>query len=161
MRAQITPATSSPYPGCRTGSSLRAETLEDVAFLSGAALSLLHLVLSHDDVPHMIWRGRLALRAGEACVALSGRPERAGALRDALHFLRPGDLRGPAGETCLAWQRATERPVSIKALSRALPALAPSQIAMWLDVGRGHLSVERQWCLRRCRRRPRARMCRG
>ncbi len=117
--------------------SARAETLEDVAFLSGAALSHLHLVLGCEEVPQALLRERLALRAAEACVAFSGRPERAGELRDAVHLLRPGDLPGPAGETYLAWRRAAERPVSIKALGRALPAFEPGQIAAWLDAGKG------------------------
>ncbi|WP_417260238.1 DUF1403 family protein [Celeribacter sp.] len=117
--------------------SARPETLEDVAFLSGAALNHLHLVLGHDEVPQALLRDRLALRAAEACVAFSGRPERAGELRDAVYLLRPGDLPGPAGETCLAWRRAVERPLSIKALGRALPSVEPGQIAAWLDVGKG------------------------
>ena len=117
--------------------SARADTLEDVAFLSGAALSQLHLVLRREDVPQALLRDRLALRAAEACVAFSGRPERAAELRDTVHLLRPGDLPGPAGEICLAWRRAVERPVSIKALGRALPAFEPGQIAMWLDAGKG------------------------
>ncbi|GGO63205.1 Protein of unknown function [Roseovarius pacificus] len=117
--------------------SARAETLEDVAFLSGAALDHLYLVLSRVDLPHALLRDRLALRAAEACVAFSGRPERAGELRDAVHLLRPGDLPGPAGEVYLAWRRAVERPLSIKALGRALPTLRPDQIATWLDAGQG------------------------
>ncbi|MFU1607874.1 DUF1403 family protein [Sulfitobacter pontiacus] len=115
----------------------RPDTLEDVAFLSGAALAHLHLVLARVDVPHALLRDRLALRAAEACVAFSGRPERAGELRDALHLLRPGDLPGPAGEICLTWRRAVERPVSIKALGRALPSLEPGQIAAWVDAEKG------------------------
>ena len=117
--------------------SARPETLEDVAFLSGAALNHLHVVLEREEVPHALLRDRLALRAAEACVAFSGRPERAGELRDAVHLLRPGDLPGPAGETCLAWRRAVERPVSIQALGRALPSLDPGQIARCLDAGKG------------------------
>ena len=117
--------------------SARAETLEDVAFLSGAALSHLHVVLSRDDVPQALLRERLALRAAEACVAFAGRPERAADLRDAVHLLRPGDLPGPAGETYFAWRRAVERPMSLKALDRALPTLEPGQIAVWLDAGQG------------------------
>ena len=117
--------------------SARAETIEDVAFLSGAALSHLHLVLAREDLPHALLRKRLALRAAEACVAFSGRPERAAELRDAVHVLRPGDLPGPAGETYLVWRRAVERPVSIKALGRALPTFEPGQIATWLDTGKG------------------------
>lgn len=118
-------------------SSARAETLEDVAFFSSAALSHLHLVLEREDVPRALLRDRLALRAAEACVAFSGRPERAAELRDTIHLLRPGDLPGPAGETCFEWQRAAERPLSVKALARALPGIEPGQIATWLDAGRG------------------------
>ncbi|KGB82125.1 hypothetical protein JT55_09480 [Rhodovulum sp. NI22] len=117
--------------------STRSETLEDVAFLSGAVLNHLHLVLGRAEVPQALLRDRLALRAAEACVAFSGRLERAGDLRDAVHLLRPGDRPGPAGETCLAWRRAVERPVSIKALGRALPTLEPGKIAMWLNAGKG------------------------
>ena len=117
--------------------SVRAETLEDVAFLSGAALSHLHVVLSHNDVPQPLLRDRLALRAAEACVAFSGRTERVSELRDALHFLREGDLPGPAGETYLKWRRAVDRPVSVKALGRVLPDLQAERIAGWLDAGQG------------------------
>ena len=117
--------------------SARAETLEDVAFLSGAALSHLYLVLEREKVSRALLRDRLALRAAEACVAFSGRPERAAELRDAIHLLRPGDLPGPAGETCLEWRRAAERPLSVKALARALPGIEPGQIASWRDAGRG------------------------
>lgn len=115
----------------------RAETPEDVAFLSGAALSHLHLVSSRDDVPQTLLRERLALRAAEACVTHQGRPERAGELRDAVAFLQQGDSPGPAGETYLSWRRAVARPVSVKALHRALPEMEADQIAMWLDAGRG------------------------
>lgn len=118
-------------------SSARAETLEDATFFSGAALSHLHLVLACEEAPHALLRDRLALRAAEACVAFSGRPERAAELRDAIHLLRPGDLPGPAGETCLEWRRAAERPLSVKALARTLPGAASGQIATWLDAGRG------------------------
>ncbi|MGS4985962.1 DUF1403 family protein [Pseudosulfitobacter sp. RP-4] len=117
--------------------STHAETIEDVAFLSGAALNHLHLVLGREEVPQALLQDRLALRAAEACMVFSGRPERAGELRDAVHLLRPGDLPGPAGETCLAWRRAAERPVSIKALGRALPTIDPGEIAAWLDAGKG------------------------
>ena len=115
----------------------QAETLEDAAFLSGAALAHLHVMLGNHAVPDALLRERLALRAAEACVTFSGRPERAGELRDAVHLLRPGDLPGPAGETYLAWRRAVERPVSVKALGRALPTFEPGRIATWLDAGQG------------------------
>ena len=118
-------------------SSARAEALEDVAFFSGAALSQLHLVLECEAVPLALLRDRLALRAAAACVAFSGRPERAGELRDAVAFLQPGDSPGPAGDIYLSWRRAVERPMSIEALGRALPAFEPGQIAAWFDAGKG------------------------
>ena len=117
--------------------SARVETLEDVAFLSGAALNHLHIVLGLNNAPQALLRERLALRAAEACLTFSGRPERAAELRDVVHLLRPGDLPGPAGETYLAWRRAVERPLSIKAMGRAVPTLELGQIAAWLDVAQG------------------------
>lgn len=117
--------------------SARVETLEDVAFLSGAALSHLHLVLNREDAPQSLLRGRLALRAAEVCATHQGRPERASELRDAVAFLQPGDSPGPAGEIHLSWQRAVQRPVSVKALHRAMPDLEPEKIATWLDAGQG------------------------
>ena len=114
--------------------SARPESSEDVAFLSGAALSHLHLVLCTEDVPQTLLRMRLALRAAEACVKHQGRPEQVAELRDAVAFLQPGDSPGPAGEVYLSWQKAVERPVSVSALHRAIPDLEPEQIAMWLDV---------------------------
>ena len=72
-------------------------TLEDVAFLSGAAQATLHLVVQRKDVPHAVWRDRLSLTAAETCVGFSGRPEQAGDLRNAVHLPRPGNLPGPAG----------------------------------------------------------------
>jgi len=117
--------------------SARPETPEDVAFLSGAALSHLHLVLSREDVPQTLLGARLVLRAAVACVTHQGRIERAQELRDAAAFLQPGDSPGPAGEVYLSWRRAVERPLSVKAMHRALPDLEPEQIAVWLDAGRG------------------------
>lgn len=115
----------------------RAETPEYVAFLSGAALNHLHLVLSWGDVPQTLLRERFALRAAEACMTHQGRPERASELRDAVAFLQPGDSPGPAGAVYLSWRRAVERPVSVKALHRALPELDTEQLAVWLDAGQG------------------------
>ncbi len=117
--------------------SAQSKTPEDVAFLSGAALSHLHLVLNDESLPQNLLRARLALRAAEACVMHQGRPERAADLRDAVAFLLPGDQPGPAGEANLLWQRAVERPLSINALRRVLPGVDTDQIATWRDAGQG------------------------
>lgn len=110
---------------------------EDVAFLSGAALSHLHVVIASGAVPQALLRDRLALRAAEVCVGVAGRVERAGDLRDAVHLMRPGDLPGPAGEVYLCWQRAVARPVSARTLTRALPGIAPDTLARWRASGTG------------------------
>lgn len=115
----------------------RGEAIENSAFLSGAVLAHLHLVMACQEVPQSLLRDRLALRAAEACMVVSGRPERAVGLRDAHHLRRPGDLPGPAGEIYLAWRRMAERPVSVQALHRALPEIEAATIADWLDGGRG------------------------
>jgi hypothetical protein len=117
--------------------SARPETPEDVTFLSGAALSHLHLVLSREDIPQALLRARLALRAAEACVTHQGRPERISELRDAVAFLQPGDSPGPAGEVYLSWCRSVDRPASVKALNWVLPEVGAFQIATWLDAGQG------------------------
>ena len=72
--------------------STRAEATEYVAFLSGAALSHLHLVLADNTVPKTLIRDRLALRAAEVTVGFSGRSETMSDLRDALHHLCRSDV---------------------------------------------------------------------
>jgi len=71
--------------------SARTQTPEDVAFLSGAALTTLHLVLGRQDMAQTLLRARLALSAAETCIIFSGRSERAEDLRDVdLYRLRSG-----------------------------------------------------------------------
>lgn len=115
----------------------RGQSDEDIAFLSGAAVSHLHHVLTSGLVPASLLRQRLALLSAEACVAYSGRSERAAELRDEVHFLRPGDQPGPAGKTYLAWQHAVDRKGTVASLSRTLGDHAPERIATWMDAGRG------------------------
>lgn len=114
-----------------------SDSPEDVTFLSGAALAHLHLVLQGQGLPHRLLRDRLALRAAEACVAMSGRPERAAEMRDAVAFLQPGDQAGPAGDVYLSWRRAAARPLGVAALHMAFPALEAAQVAVWMDAGQG------------------------
>lgn len=113
------------------------ETIEDAAFMSGAALAHLHVVAQSATIPHPLWRARLALGAAEACVRLSGRPEQAADLRDAICLLRPGDDPGPAGTLYRQWSRAAERALSEAALARALPKPNPALIHLMLERGQG------------------------
>lgn len=115
----------------------RPKTLEEAAFLSGAALAHLHSVVTRDAVPGPLWRARLAVMAAEACVKMSGRREDAGALRDAVNLLRPGDSPGPAGAVLHTWLRAVSRPVSPGHLSAAIDGVSAADVADRLDAPGG------------------------
>ena len=112
-------------------------SLEDAAFHAATMLERLNAALDDVDVPHALLRDRMALRAAEVCAGFSGRRESAADLRDAVHLLRPGDQPGPGGEIFMNWRRAVERPVSVKALARALPGTPRERLAVWLDAGQG------------------------
>jgi hypothetical protein len=118
-------------------SAAPAETMEDCAFQSGAALVHLHLVATDPAVPHGLWRDRLALAAAEVCAGFSGRKEGARAMRDALHLTRPGDDPGPAGAILRQWSRAVGRPISVGQLAHALERSAADRIATCLDAAGG------------------------
>jgi len=123
--------TTPPLPGWIGAAP--AETLEDAAFRSGAALAHLHLVARQGAVPQKLWRDRLALAAAEVCMGFAGRREGASALRDALHLTRPGDDPGPAGKVLRQWSQAVARPISVAGLAKALDGAAPERIALCLD----------------------------
>jgi hypothetical protein len=113
--------------------SAKAESLEDAAFRSGAALAHLHMVTANPAVPQALWRDRLALAATEICAGLAGRREGQAGLRDALHLTRPGDHPGPAGAILRQWSRAVARPISVANLGTALEGVAPERIGLCLD----------------------------
>ena len=125
------PASIAPLPGWMV--SAPAETLEQAAFRSGAALAHLHLMAAAKDAPQALWRDRLALMAAEACVAMAGRREGQGGLRDALHLTRAGDNPGPAGVVLRQWSRAVARPISVGHLGTALAGVSAERIAFCLD----------------------------
>jgi hypothetical protein len=129
-----------PLPGWIP--SAPAETLEEAASRSGAALAHLQFLSLQPAVPQALWCDRLALMAAEVCAALSGRREGQGALRDAVHLVRPGDHPGPAGAIFRQWSRAVARPISAAHLTRALEGTKPEQVALCLEA-RGATPVER------------------
>jgi hypothetical protein len=112
----------------------RGVSLEDMGFAAGAALSHLSGLLALQTTPVALLRARLALLSAEASVKRAGRPERQMDLRDAVHFLRPKDLPGPAGEIYLSWRGASDTPVTIKTLQRTLPEIPAEDLADCLDV---------------------------
>lgn len=125
-----------PLPGWIAASA--AESLDGAAFRAGAALGTVQRVLAGPEVPHALWRSRLALAAAELCAGLAGRREGPAALRDALHLTRPGDDPGPAGAILRQWSRAVARPVSVAGLGRAVEGLAADRIALCLDAAGGN-----------------------
>lgn len=120
-----------PLPGWIT--AMPSETLEAVAFKSGAALAHVTLLTAADPVPQALWRDRLALAAAEISAGIAGRRDGAGAMRDALHLTKAGDDPGPAGSILRQWSRAVSRQISVSNLGRALAGVAPERIALSLD----------------------------
>lgn len=82
---------------------------ENVAFLSGAALATLDVVLRDPmgTLPGALLRERMALKAAVACLRLENRNETEADIRDAVCLGRAGDALGPAGEMFVAWRRLT------------------------------------------------------
>lgn len=115
-----------------------AESLDQAAFLSGAALAHLHLAIGTDSVPQPLWRARLALTAAERCAGFAGRREGAAALRDALHLTRAGDHPGPAGEILRQWFDAVTRPISLTDWGKVLAPVPQARIESWHDSARGN-----------------------
>lgn len=85
------------------------DCVEDAAFSSGAALSLLHVLLCEPNgaVPVDLLRNRMALRAAVNCSKIEGRGVTEGELRDAYLLTVPGDAMGPDGDMLAFWRAGT------------------------------------------------------
>ncbi len=85
------------------------DCLEGAAFSSGAALSLLHVLLSgpNSAVPVDLLRNRLALRAAVHGCKIEGRGVTEAELRDAYLLTVPGDAMGPDGDMLAFWRAGT------------------------------------------------------
>lgn len=86
----------------------RAETLETVAFQSGAALTVLDGLVSDTahGVPSKLLANQLALHAATATSKLEGRLAREADIRDAYHLTPAGEARGPDGDLLAFWRDA-------------------------------------------------------
>lgn len=85
-----------------------AETPENVAFLSGAALGTLDTLLTDEAaaVPSDLLANTLALKAAAANSKIEGRMAREADIRDAYHLTPAGDAMGPDGELLAFWRTA-------------------------------------------------------
>ncbi|AWB50602.1 hypothetical protein HYN69_18550 (plasmid) [Gemmobacter aquarius] len=119
-----------PLPGWVLSASVN--TFEAAAFRSGAALAHLGCVTVASDLPHALWRDRLALAAAEVCASLAGRRETASSMRDALHLTKAGDDPGPLGTILRQWSRAVARPISVAHLAKVIDGVGAEQIALCL-----------------------------
>lgn len=117
----------------------QGKTLETEAFLSGASLAMLHMVLADPSktLPAELLRNRLALRATETCLKLEGRRDSEAEIRDAYYLARAGDEKGPAGEMYLRWRRACaiglKRQDWLAQLRPCVPELVAEKLPEWID----------------------------
>lgn len=135
QRAAISndPGTPARLPGWVT--SGRAETLETVAFRSGAALTVLDRLVGDPGcaVPVKLLAHRLALGAATATSKLEGRLAREADIRDGYHLTPPGEARGPDGDLLAFWRDAV----------RLGPGGGPGEIAGL--IGPGHAEKMAGW----------------
>ncbi|MCI5039142.1 MAG: DUF1403 family protein [Donghicola eburneus] len=118
--------------------SVRAETLETVAFRSGAALTVLDQLVSdpRHGVPVKLLANRLALSAATATSKLEGRLAREADIRDAYHLTPPGQARGPDGDLLAFWREAVRlRLGGPGKIADFIGMDLASEVGVWLDAG--------------------------
>ncbi|ABI93332.1 DUF1403 domain-containing protein (plasmid) [Roseobacter denitrificans] len=112
--------------------STRAETLETVAFRSGAALTVLDGLVSDPKhgVPVKLFANHLALKAATATSKLEGRLAREADIRDAYYLTPPGEARGPDGDLLAFWREAAQMRMSSREWQAELRGLVgPDAVA--------------------------------
>ncbi len=116
----------------------RAETLEIVAFRSGAALTVLDYLVGdpRHGVPVKLLANRLALSAATATSKLEGRLAREADIRDAFHLTPPGEARGPDGDLLAFWREGVRlRAGRTGEIADFVGAEFAGEVGAWLDVG--------------------------
>ena len=115
--------------------SERAETLETVAFRSGAALTVLDQLVSDQrhGVPVKLLANRLALKAATATSKLEGRLAREADIRDAYHLTAAGEARGPDGDLLAHWRTAARLRLTGREWQTELNGLAVSEFETEID----------------------------
>ena len=116
----------------------RAETPEDVAFLSGGALTVLDQLIGdpRHGVPVKLLANRLALSAATATSKLEGRLARETDIRDAFHLTPPGEARGPDGDLLAFWRDAVRlRAGGTGEIADLVGVDFAGEVGVWLDAG--------------------------
>jgi len=130
------PNTLPRLPGWVT--SGRAETLETVAFRSGAALTVLDQLIGdpRHGVPVKLLANRLALSTATATSKLEGRMARETDIRDAYHLTPPGEARGPDGDLLAFWRNAVRlRASGTGEIAAQMGPDFAGEVGVWLDAG--------------------------
>lgn len=130
------PASLSRLPGWVTADGGKGS--ENVAFLAGARLALLDLLLRDGAarVPLRLLANRLALKAATASSALEGRLAQEADIRDAFHLTPAGHARGPDGDLLAFWRHGQRVRLSGRGWAGQAAALAGERFA---DTIRGWL----------------------
>lgn len=121
--------------------SRRAETLETVAFRSGAALTVLDALVSdpRHRVPVKLLANRMALKAATATSKLEGRLAQEADIRDAYHLTPPGEARGPDGDLLTCWREAAQVRLTGRDWSTILKELVgpnfEDDVTGWIEAG--------------------------
>ena len=115
-----------------------AETLETVAFRSGAALTVLDQLI--DDPRHGVQQrllaNRLALSAATSTSKLEGRLAREADIRDAYHLAPPGEARGPDGDLLAFWRDTVRLRLNGPGeIADLIGTDRAEDVAAWLDAG--------------------------
>ncbi|MFG5382789.1 DUF1403 family protein [Yoonia sp. R2-816] len=119
----------------------RSETVETVAFRSGAVLTVLEQLVSDTahGVPVKLLANRLALKAATATSKLEGRMALEADIRDAYHLTPVGEARGPDGDLLAYWREAAGWRLNGSDWHRGLEGIVgPSfedDVAGWIEAG--------------------------
>lgn len=116
----------------------RAETLETMAFRSGAALTVLDQLVSdpRHGVPAKLLANRLALSAAVTTSKLEGRLAREADIRDAYHLSPPGEARGPDGDLLAFWREGVRsRAGETGEIADLVGREFAGEVGVWLDAG--------------------------
>lgn len=116
--------------------SASGQDTDSVAFLSGAALAMLDVVLRDPGgiLPGALLRDRMALDASVACLKLENRRETTSDIRDAVCLARParleraGDALGPAGDMFMSWRRLARINLTASGWQRRLSGVLPDPV---------------------------------
>lgn len=116
----------------------RPETLETVAFRSGAALMVLDQLVGdpRHGVPMRLLANQLALSAATATSKLEGRLAREADIRDAFHLAPPGEARGPDGDLLAFWRDVGRlRGNGTGEINDLVGADFAGEVGVWIDAG--------------------------